>query len=126
MHIWDQSETNIVERQDQLKEKPKMLPLSNGPYYLLNDMVPKIVKNLQNSEGGPLSTIRRVALYSCGDSDNKPFCDGTHAIIGFSSKNKETLDGNSVLKIKEKIMLVKNNKNIHIIHKQVILWHSRF
>src|SRR4051794_20693203 len=57
-------------------------------YYLLNDMVPKIVKNLQNSEGGPLSTIRRVALYSCGDSDNKLFCDGTHAITGFASKNK--------------------------------------
>jgi CDGSH-type Zn-finger protein len=23
-----------------------------------------------------------------GASDNKPFCDGTHAIIGFSSENK--------------------------------------
>jgi hypothetical protein len=39
MHIWGQSETNIVE-QDQLKEKPKILPLPNGPYYLLNDMEP--------------------------------------------------------------------------------------
>ena len=55
------------------------------------------------------------------------FCDGTHIIIGFSSKNKETLDGNSIIKDKRKNYVGKeNNKNIHIVHKQVILWHSRF
>jgi hypothetical protein len=37
------------------KEKPKILPLPNGPYYLLNDMKPKIVENLQNSKGDLLS-----------------------------------------------------------------------
>jgi hypothetical protein len=50
MHIWGQSKTNIVERQDQLKEKPKILPLPNGPYYLLNDMEPSVVENLKNSK----------------------------------------------------------------------------
>jgi hypothetical protein len=50
MHIWGQSETNIVERQDQLKEKPKILSLPNGPYYLLNDMEPSVVENLKNSK----------------------------------------------------------------------------
>jgi hypothetical protein len=35
----------------QEKEKPKILPLPNGPYYLLNDTKPKIVENLQNSKG---------------------------------------------------------------------------
>jgi hypothetical protein len=50
MHIWGQSETNIVERQDQLKEKPKILPLPNGPYYLLNNMEPSVVENLKNSK----------------------------------------------------------------------------
>jgi hypothetical protein len=43
-----QSETNIVGRQDQLKEKPKILPLPNRSYYLLNDMEPRIIENLQN------------------------------------------------------------------------------
>jgi CDGSH-type Zn-finger protein len=70
------------------KEKPKILPLPNGPYYLLNDMKPKIVENLQNSKGELLCTVSGVALCRCGASKNKPFCDGTHGTIGFSSENK--------------------------------------
>jgi CDGSH-type Zn-finger protein len=95
-------ESNSGVQEDQLKEKPKILPLPNGPYYLLNDMESKVVENLQNSEGEPLSTIRGVALCRCGASKNKPFCDGTHGIIGFSSKNKETLDGSSIIKDRRK------------------------
>jgi CDGSH-type Zn-finger protein len=96
-------ESNSRAQEDQLKEKPKILPLPNGPYYLLSDMVPKIVKNLQNSEGEPLSTIYGVALCRCGASKNKPFCDGTHGIIGFSSKNKESsVDGSPLIKDKRK------------------------
>jgi hypothetical protein len=34
-----------AEDQSHLKEKPKILPLPNGPYYLLNDMQPKIVES---------------------------------------------------------------------------------
>jgi CDGSH-type Zn-finger protein len=66
-----------------IKEKPKILPLPNGPYYLLNDMKPKIVENLQNSKGEPLSTVSGVALCRCGASKNKPFCDGMHKVINF-------------------------------------------
>ncbi|MFZ0327439.1 MAG: CDGSH iron-sulfur domain-containing protein [Nitrososphaeraceae archaeon] len=73
-----------------LKEKPKILALTNGPYYLLNDMQPKIVENLNSSEGRQLSTIIGVALCRCGASKNKPFCDGTHGTIEFSSENKTT------------------------------------
>jgi hypothetical protein len=38
-------------QEEQLKEKPKILPLLNGPLYLLNDMEPKVVENLQSSKG---------------------------------------------------------------------------
>ncbi len=86
------SGTDIGEAADgsslMIKEKPKILPLPNGPYYLLNDMQPKIVENLQNSKGELLSTVSGVALCRCGASKNKPFCDGTHATIGFSTENK--------------------------------------
>ena len=56
--------------------KPKILTLTNGPYYEA-----KVVDNLQNSKGEPLSTISGIALCRCGASKNKPFCDGTHSII---------------------------------------------
>jgi CDGSH-type Zn-finger protein len=85
-----------VERQGQTKEeKPKILPLHNGPYYLLNDMEPKVVENLQNSKCEPLSTVLGVALCRCGASNNKPFCDGTHGMIGFSSENKTAANDNN-------------------------------
>lgn len=93
-------ESNNGVKEHQLKEKPKILLLPNGPYYLLNDMEPKVVENLQNSEGQPLSTLRGVALCRCGASKNKPFCDGTHGTIGFSSENK-TQDS-SIIKNKRK------------------------
>lgn len=63
------------------------MPLPNGPYYLLNDMESKVVDNLQNSNGESLSTMVGIALCRCGACNNKPFCDGTHSIIGFSSNN---------------------------------------
>ena len=116
-----------------IKEKPKILPLPNGPYYLLNDMKPKIVENLQNSKGEPLSTVSGVALCRCGASKNKPFCDGTHGTIGFSTENK-AVQASTILillplvlillpltlvatktrtqpKTKEKVMLEKNNNS---------------
>lgn len=92
-----------AKEESHLNEKPKILPLPNGPYYLLNDMQPKTVENLQNSEGKQLSTIVGVALCRCGASKNKPFCDGTHGTIGFSSENKIAENGGSGSEEKEVI-----------------------
>jgi CDGSH-type Zn-finger protein len=78
--------------------KPKIQPLPNGPYYLINDMQPKVVYNLHNFKGEPLSTTVGTALCRCGGSKNKPFCDGTHNVIGFSSANK-TLENDDIKKI---------------------------
>ncbi len=74
---------NEKQQEDQLREKPKIVPLPGGPYYFINDMEPKVVENLQNSKGESLSVIRGVALCRCGASNNKPFCDGTHRLINF-------------------------------------------
>lgn len=84
--------------------KPKILPLPNGPYYLINDMQPKVVYNLQNFKGEPLSTTVGIALCRCGASKNKPFCDGTHNVIGFSSANRTLEDNDDTKKtaIKDK------------------------
>ena len=56
----------------------------NGPYLVTN------VTRLSNSTGRPIDVRPRMALCRCGGSAGKPFCDGTHARIGFESKK---LDG---------------------------------
>lgn len=50
----------------------------NGPYLVRN------VSRLQNSKGEDISTTKVMALCRCGGSLSKPFCDGTHAKIGFA------------------------------------------
>jgi CDGSH-type Zn-finger protein len=79
-----------------------IFPLPNGPLYLINDREAKVVENLVNSKGEKLSNIQGIALCRCGASKNKPFCDGTHSVIGFSSKNNEDNDNKEINSKKRK------------------------
>jgi CDGSH-type Zn-finger protein len=69
-----------------MPEKPRIACLPNGPYYLLNDMQASPVPNLVRSSGAACATVRGIALCRCGDSKNKPFCDGTHSSNGFTDR----------------------------------------
>ena len=69
-------------------EKPKSACLPNGPYYLLNDLTPQTIPNLQDAKGNPCATVTGVALCRCGGSGIKPFCDGTHGKIGFTDERQ--------------------------------------
>jgi CDGSH-type Zn-finger protein/ferredoxin len=60
--------------------KPTITLSPNGPYIV------KDLENLKNSKGEHLQTKPTFALCRCGSSANKPFCDGTHASIGFSDE----------------------------------------
>ena len=54
----------------------------NGPYVIEGDDVTVVDWN-----GAEYPIARRpVALCRCGGSQNKPFCDGTHARVGFKSE----------------------------------------
>ncbi|MGI9551867.1 MAG: CDGSH iron-sulfur domain-containing protein [Aurantibacter sp.] len=64
------------------EKKPSITPTQDGPY-LVNGL-----KNFTNQKG--LVDIKdAMALCRCGGSANKPFCDGTHSEIGFSSAKLE-------------------------------------
>lgn len=55
-------------------------PRENGPYLV------KKLQSLTNSKGADILPEKEViALCRCGQSGNKPFCDGTHNKIAFSS-----------------------------------------
>ena len=43
------------------------------------------LEKLSNSNGEELEVNRKMALCRCGASQNKPYCDGSHKKIGFSS-----------------------------------------
>jgi CDGSH-type Zn-finger protein len=54
----------------------------NGPYLVTN------AEHLQNSRGERIPARPQMALCRCGSSAIKPFCDGTHARIGFTGKKE--------------------------------------
>ena len=61
-------------------------PVPNGPYIVKN------LKELSNIKGG-IEVTGTFALCRCGASASKPFCDGSHEKIGFSSdKTQNHLD----------------------------------
>ncbi len=58
----------------------RIVPLKNGPLALTGNLT------IRASSGRVAWTGTRVALCRCGASNNKPFCDGSHAKIGFSDQ----------------------------------------
>jgi CDGSH-type Zn-finger protein len=70
----------------------KITVTKNGPF-IVSGGVPLIVTEICNDDEGYSRTWRETkrfpaleqyALCRCGQSKNKPFCDGTHAMINFN------------------------------------------
>jgi len=56
--------------------------LEDGP------LIVKGIKHIKNSKGEMVEVEKVAALCRCGQSDNKPFCDGTHKKAGFSGERE--------------------------------------
>ena len=71
------------------KATPEIKPSQHGPLLVTN------IDKFTDAKGQALPTSPEMALCRCGNSSNKPFCDGTHARVGFiSDRNPEhTPDG---------------------------------
>jgi len=69
--------------------RPEIKPSQHGPFLVTN------VGRITNSKGESLPTSPEMALCRCGASASKPFCDGSHARIGFTSGRDQdhTKDG---------------------------------
>ena len=75
------------------KIEPTITVAANGPYLVAGDLPLHRRRDVQSELGEPmtwtttstLQTNDRYALCRCGQSSNKPFCDGTHARVGFAA-----------------------------------------
>jgi CDGSH-type Zn-finger protein len=64
-------------------QKPLITVMRDGPYIVSG------VKNLCDSKGAAIEARPTMALCRCGQSSNKPFCDGTHRKVGFVGDKEE-------------------------------------
>ena len=59
-------------------------PYPDGPYIVRGNF------QLTDQAGNPIDPRRRtIALCRCGKSRIRPFCDGTHKLIGFRAPGGE-------------------------------------
>ncbi|MBE3013491.1 CDGSH iron-sulfur domain-containing protein [Microbispora sp. NEAU-D428] len=72
-------------------DRRRIVVLRDGPYVVYGGIPLRRKRKIVSSEnnaltwktGEPLETEDTYALCRCGHSGSKPFCDGTHAVIGF-------------------------------------------
>jgi CDGSH-type Zn-finger protein/uncharacterized Fe-S cluster protein YjdI len=57
----------------------KVMPAKDGPLVVRGNL------EIVSGTGHTVNRVTKTALCRCGRSRNKPYCDGTHAEIGFTS-----------------------------------------
>ncbi|MEK6827222.1 MAG: CDGSH iron-sulfur domain-containing protein, partial [Nanoarchaeota archaeon] len=75
-------------------KKGKITVSENGPYLVLGNFPLEKEIFVCGSDGIPIKWKKGEKYYyknncmlcRCGHSENKPFCDGTHALIKFDGK----------------------------------------
>jgi len=58
----------------------EITPTANGPLHAQR------IKALKNDRGETVDSGESIFLCRCGASKNKPYCDGSHSVAGFSDK----------------------------------------
>lgn len=77
-----------------MNKNQKVTVTKNGPYLVSGNIPLSKTISIVGSEGEPeewqqgkqYPKQEKYALCSCGKSQNKPYCDGTHSNIGFNGK----------------------------------------
>lgn len=84
-------------------KKIKITTTVDGPYKIVN------IKKVIDSSGKSLCDDEEAWLCRCGDSSNKPFCDGTHAKNSFSGEqDSEFIQTNTKAYIGKNITIYDN------------------
>jgi CDGSH-type Zn-finger protein len=81
--------------------RPRVAVQPDGPYFVTGPLPVVRRRPIQSEHGEPLTwqtTARlaereRYALCRCGQSEAKPYCDGTHARVGFDGTEHPPAEG---------------------------------
>jgi CDGSH-type Zn-finger protein len=86
---WNAAAEDAAFKAIEAREPPLIDPSLDGPLIVTN------VETLINSKGEHIKARPKMSLCRCGHSGNKPFCDGTHSSVGFTSAKspERTPDG---------------------------------
>ncbi len=70
------------------------------------------LKEFQNSRGESIKTKGSVSLCRCGASKTKPYCDGTHAAIGWTDEKSDVRQPDQLDEYKGKSITILDNRGI--------------
>ncbi len=62
---------------DEPEFEPSIAVIRDGPLWVRGGIP------VESADGTTYEVRNRVTLCRCGRSSNKPFCDGTHKVVGF-------------------------------------------
>ncbi|MGD2086676.1 MAG: CDGSH iron-sulfur domain-containing protein [Candidatus Aminicenantes bacterium] len=87
-------------------KKPEIVFTKNTPY-MVSDL-----KNFYNSRGEPLESKPVMTLCRCGESKNKPYCDGSHVAEGIDGEKKPGRPKDKVRSFAGKDITIHDNRGV--------------
>ena len=73
---------------EEKRNGPRVEPIDDGPLRYRRGNDPARQGSLQGPDRTQIEIRDSALLCRCGHSDRKPFCDGSHVSVGFSSEKK--------------------------------------
>ena len=90
------------------KDKGEIVFTKYGPYTVVDT-------DIVDEDGSKIETPRVISLCRCGESENKPFCDGHHGEVGFIGERESEDIRGTIDYVGEKIT-VHDNRHICCHH----------
>ena len=87
-------------------ENAKITAMKNGPFRVRH------IRKMKRAKGEELACKEEMYLCRCGESANKPYCDGTHMRNGFTGENREEGIRNRTIAYRGKEITIYDNRNI--------------